>query len=92
MHAVTAFAGLAAGADRGGVAGAVQVQATRVNQLVGMPQFAAEADGKGLAAVAVAGRATLDLAGQPEIAAAVGHARNLGQHAAGLVEGFVDDP
>ena len=92
LHAIQPFADLAAGADGGDAAGVVQVQALRVDQAVGQVQVAAEADGKGLARLAVAHRAAAHLPGHPEVATAVGHARHLGEHAAGLVEGFVHDP
>src|SRR5690606_25462640 len=92
LHAVLAWAHPATRSDRNRVPWALHIQPQRIHHAFGMLQIAAQRHREGLAGLAMAHRATADLPRQPEMAAAIGHARGLGKDAAWLVERLVDDP
>ena len=91
LRAVVAFADPATGTDRGGdLTG--QIEPLRVDQPMGVPEFAAKADRERLTRLAIARGAPFDGAGHPHVAAAVGHLGDLHQDLAWVGERLVDVP
>ena len=92
LRARGAFADLAAHAYRGGAVRVVKIEALRIDEAVGVADFAAETDRELLIGLTESAVPVAHGLGHPQVTPFVGHARHLHQDAVGLCERLIHRP